>query len=45
VKEILGIPPQVRVVALLAVGYPEDPAPVEKEHLALEAIVKFERWK
>jgi len=45
VKEILGIPSRVRVVALLAVGYPEDPAPVEKNRLALEAIVKFERWQ
>jgi len=45
VKEILGIPSQIRVVALLAIGYPEDPSPVEKERLALEAMVKYEQWQ
>lgn len=45
VKEILGIPSRIRVVALLAIGYPEDPAPVEKDCLALEAIVKLEQWQ
>ena len=45
VKEILGIPSRIRVVALLAVGYPEDPSPVQKTRLALEAIVKYERWQ
>lgn len=45
VKEILGIPSRIRVVALLAVGYPEDPSPVQKDRLALEAIVKYERWQ
>ena len=44
VKEILGIPPQIRVVALLPVGYPQDPAPVEKTRLPLERIIKYERW-
>ena len=44
IKEILGIPPQIRVVALLPVGYPQDPAPVEKSRLPLEKIVKYERW-
>ena len=44
VKEILGIPPQIRVVALLPLGYPQDPSPVEKSRLPLEAIVKYERW-
>jgi nitroreductase len=44
VKEILGIPERIRVVALLALGYPEDPSPVEKKRLTLEAIVKYERW-
>jgi nitroreductase len=45
VKEILGIPSQIRVVALLAIGYAEDPSPVEKERLALEAMVKYEQWQ
>jgi nitroreductase len=44
VKEALGIPPAIRVVALVAVGYPKDPSPVEKERLPLEAILKFEEW-
>ena len=44
VNEILEIPAPIRVVVLLAVGYPEDPSPVEKDHRALEAIVKHERW-
>jgi nitroreductase len=44
IKEILGISPQIRVVALLPLGYPQDPAPVEKSRLPLEKIVKYERW-
>lgn len=43
-KEILGIPPQIRVVALVPLGYPQDPAPVEKFRLPVEKIVKYERW-
>ena len=44
VREILSIPPEIRVVALLPVGYPQDPAPVEKRRLPIETIVKYERW-
>ena len=44
VKEILSIPPHFRVVALLPIGYPQDPAPVAKSRLPLERIVKHERW-
>ena len=44
VREILGIPPEIRVVELLTVGYPLDPAPVQKRRLPLETIVKYERW-
>ena len=44
VKELLGIPPQVRVVGLLPVGYPQDPSTVEKKRLLLEEIVRYERW-
>jgi nitroreductase len=44
VKEILGIPSQIRVVAMLALGHPTDPSPVEKRRLPLETIVKYERW-
>ena len=44
VRQILSIPSQIRVVALLPVGYPQDPAPVEKTRLPLGEIVKYERW-
>ena len=44
VKELLGIPAPVRVVELMPLGYPANPAPVEKRRLALEKIVKYERW-
>ena len=44
VKEILGIPPHIRVVMLLPVGYPQNLAPVAKYRLPLEKIVKYERW-
>jgi nitroreductase len=44
VRELLGIPAGVRVVALLPVGYPKDPAGTVKARLPLETIVKRERW-
>ncbi len=44
VKELLAIPPAVRVVELLPLGYPSDPAPVSKNRLSLEKIVKYESW-
>jgi len=45
VKALLGIPDRgVRVVALLPLGYPQNPAPVAKVRLPLEQIVKYERW-
>jgi nitroreductase len=43
-KEILGIPPEIRVVELLAIGYPQDPSPAKKRRLALGDIVKYESW-
>jgi nitroreductase len=45
VREILEIPRDMRVVALLPIGYPEDPSPVEKQRLSLNDIVKYERWQ
>ncbi len=45
VKEILGIPAPVRVVALLPIGYPADPSPIEKPRLELDEIVMHERWE
>ncbi len=44
VKEVLEIPDPIRVVALLPIGYPENPAPVRKLRLPLAKIVKHERW-
>jgi nitroreductase len=44
VKELLGIPDKIRVVALMPVGYPADPSPVEKRRLPLDRIVKYEHW-
>ncbi|MCX7934314.1 MAG: nitroreductase family protein [Planctomycetota bacterium] len=44
VKALLGIPPAIRVVELLPIGYPSDPSPVEKNRLPLEKIIKRERW-
>ncbi|MFH1037545.1 MAG: nitroreductase family protein [PVC group bacterium] len=44
VKEILNIPPKIRVVELLPIGYPSDPGPAEKRRLPREAIVRYERW-
>jgi len=45
VKEILGIPAQVRVVELLPIGYPENPEPVAKSRFPLEKIAKRGRWQ
>jgi nitroreductase len=44
VKELLEIPPSIRVVALLPLGYPQDPTPVRKLRLPLKTIVKYEHW-
>ncbi len=44
VKELLGIPAHIRVVALLPVGVPQDPAETEKKRLDYDIIVKTETW-
>lgn len=44
VKEILGIPKEVRIVALLALGYPKDISLSEKKRLPLGQLIKFEKW-
>jgi nitroreductase len=44
VQEILGIPPEIRVIALLPVGYPVDPSPVEKRRRPFQEIVYREKW-
>jgi nitroreductase len=44
VKELLDIPKHIRVVELLVIGYPKNPSPAAKKRLALEEIVKYEKW-
>ena len=44
IKEILNIPEEMRVIALLTLGYPSDPSMVDKKRLPLEQIVKYEKW-
>jgi nitroreductase len=44
VKEILGIPKEIRVVELMPLGYPSDPSPIEKNRLPIDMIVKYDRW-
>jgi nitroreductase len=44
VKDILGIPDGIRVVQLLPIGYPKDPSPAPKKRLALEEIIRDEKW-
>jgi nitroreductase len=44
VKEALGIPSAVRVVQLMPLGYPADPAAVPKRRLPLAHILRRERW-
>ena len=44
VKKALDIPSEIRVVALLPIGYPQDPGRVEKMRLPFENIVKYDQW-
>lgn len=44
VKQILGIPADVRVVELMPLGYPADPSPAAKSRLELEQIIRYEKW-
>ena len=44
VKEILGIPKEIRVVELMPLGYPSDSSVMRKSRLSLDRVVKFERW-
>jgi nitroreductase len=45
VKEILGVPKDIRVVALLALGYPVKLRPNPKDRLRLKEIVMYEGWR
>ncbi len=44
VRHILGIPPEIRVVELMPLGYPRDPAPAHKSRLPLEDLVRYDEW-
>jgi len=44
VKEILGIPKDVRVVELMPIGYPSFQTMKEKNRLPLEKIIKYDSW-
>jgi nitroreductase len=45
-KDALGIPSgdQIRIVALVPIGYPASEAAPEKQRLPLESIVRYEHW-
>jgi len=43
VKAILGIPADIRVVELLALGYPADRFGFKNRN-PIEAIVSYDRW-
>lgn len=44
VKEILGIPKKIKVLALLTVGYPKNTTIREKKRKPLEEILFMEKW-
>jgi nitroreductase len=44
VKKVLGIPDEIRVVELMPLGYPADPAPKKKNRRALDEIIHWEKW-
>jgi len=44
VQHILDILPEIKVVTLLPLGYPQDPSQVSKNRLPLEKIVLYETW-
>lgn len=44
VKEILGIPAEIRVVELMPLGYPVYPSVKEKKRFPLSMTVKYDHW-
>ena len=44
IKEILEIPKEIKIVALMTVGYPKDPSLSEKKRLPLKQLIKHEKW-
>lgn len=44
VKQILSIPANIQVVALMPLGYPSDHSITNKKRLPFDEIVKYEHW-
>ena len=44
VRRILGIPSGIEVVELLPLGYPADPAPVDKSRRSVSDIARYDSW-
>lgn len=44
VKSLLGIPDKIRVVELMPLGYPADPAAATKSRMAMSDIIRREKW-
>jgi nitroreductase len=44
VKEILGIPKEIRVVELMPIGYPAFKSVKEKNRLPMDKILKYDSW-
>jgi nitroreductase len=44
VKRILSIPAEIRVVAIMPLGYPSDASVAKKKRLPFNEIVKYEHW-
>ncbi|MBU0549309.1 MAG: nitroreductase family protein [Candidatus Omnitrophica bacterium] len=45
VRQILGIPQEIRVVELLSLGYPAGPCAAPKNRLDFDQIVMQEKWR
>lgn len=44
IKDLLGIPEKIRVIAIMPLGYPVDRAPITKKRLPMSETVKYEHW-
>ncbi|MBL7005564.1 MAG: nitroreductase family protein [Spirochaetia bacterium] len=44
VKDILNIPEEIEVFALLPVGYPDDPSAAAKRRKSIDEIVCYDTW-
>jgi len=45
VREICGIPKEIVIVELLALGYPKGPSGIAKKRLPIDEIIFYERWR